>query len=178
MASPISADRAELASKIVASLAASRVKLIFAESLTGGELSSAIVSVEGASKVFLGSLVAYDSSMKQQLLSVSQSSLAQHGAASSRVAQQMCEGAMQLAGVGHSLESVVAVSTTGVAGPETQDGVAVGSVFIGIVAFGLQAVQEFHFEGGRQSIREQTVDAALELLQHHLSQPTQEQAAL
>lgn len=168
VASPSGADRAQLASQIVSSLATKNLKLIFAESLTGGDLSSAIVSIAGASKVFLGSIVAYDTSVKLQLLSVDPSVLAKHGAASAQVAQQMSEGAKLLASAGESGESVVAVSTTGVAGPETQDGVAVGTVFIGLVAFGFQEVQEFHFEGGRQSIREQTVDAALAMLQRQL----------
>lgn len=173
MDSPSGADRAQLASQIVSSLTTKNLKLIFAESLTGGDLSSAIVSIAGASKVFLGSLVAYDTSVKLQLLSVDPSVLAKHGAASAQVAQQMSEGAKLLASAGESGESVVSVvsvSTTGVAGPETQDGVAVGTVFIGLVAFGFQEVQEFHFEGGRQSIREQTVDAALAMLQRQLKQ--------
>jgi nicotinamide-nucleotide amidase len=152
---------------VVQALGESRLHLFLAESLTGGALSSAIVSVPGASKVLLGCVVAYDSLVKLNLLGVSQSSLDEFGAASAPVAREMASGARKLAteSLQGDSDSIVALSTTGVAGPEIQDGIAVGTVYIAIDGpHGRHEVLEFMFDGDRQSIREQTVQAALKAL--------------
>lgn len=165
-------DDETLASAIVSALEAKQLHLILAESLTGGDLSSVIVSVPGASKVLLGCIVAYDSRLKQALLSVSQTTLDEFGAASSKVAAEMARGSRSLASQSSATEAsaIVAVSTTGVAGPEAQDGVAVGSVFIAIDGPGLESEElEFKFEGDRQSIRGQAVRSALEALLSRLT---------
>jgi nicotinamide-nucleotide amidase len=167
VASASGVDDATLASAIVSALGAKQLHLILAESLTGGDLSSAIVSVPGASKVLLGCIVAYDSRLKQALLSVSQTTLEEFGAASSKVAAEMARGARSLASQSSATptSAIVAVSTTGVAGPEAQDGVGVGRVFVAIDGPGLESEGlEFEFEGDRQSIRGQAVRAALEAL--------------
>lgn len=172
VAEGLSGEGSSLASRLVATLEAQQLSLVLAESLTGGSLSSAIVSVPGASKVLLGCIVAYDSQLKQALLSVSSASLKDFGAASAEVAGEMARGARALAAQSSSTPqtSVVAVSTTGVAGPDIQDGVPVGKVYIAIDGPKLeQEVLEFDFDGDRQSIREQTVDAALKAVLNRLS---------
>lgn len=155
------------AQRVIEALGNSRLHLFLAESLTGGALSSALVSVPGASKVLLGCLVAYDSRVKHNLLGVSQSALDEYGAASAQVAREMASGARKLAteSLPSASDSIVALSTTGVAGPDIQDGAAVGTVYIAIDGpGGRHEVLEFRFNGDRQSIREQSVQAALDAL--------------
>ena len=155
------------AQALVETLRQRKLQLVIAESLTGGALSSAIVSAPGASKVLLGCIVAYDSRLKHNLLGVRQSSLDEFGAASQQVAREMAHGARNLAAEASasSSGSIVAVATTGVAGPEIQDGVPVGTVYVAIDGpKTFSEVLEFNFEGDRQSIREQTVQATLKAL--------------
>lgn len=143
-------------------------KLAVAESLTGGALTAELVTVAGASKILLGGIVAYQTSLKHELLGVSQTLLTQAGAVNPQVAAQMAGGVRsklaKATGVDEAL--VIGVATTGVAGPETQDGAAVGTVFIAISApapIG-ELVFAHRFEGDRQEIRKQTVQAAIEAL--------------
>lgn len=134
-----------------------------AESLTGGALCAALVSVPGASSVVLGAVVAYATPVKSTLLGVDAGILAQHGAVHPQVAAQMAVGvrrAVQVDGV----EAVVGVSTTGIAGPESPDGQPVGTVHIGLALPDGVRSTAFLFEGDRAAVRAQTVDAALALI--------------
>ena len=160
-------QNATSAPALVETLKQRKLQLVLAESLTGGAVSSAIVSVPGASQVLLGCLVAYDSRLKHNLLGVSQSNLDEFGAASQQVAREMASGARKLAAEASvsPSESIVALATTGVAGPDIQDGVPVGTVYVAIDGpNSLSEVLEFRFEGDRQSIRGQSVQAALKAL--------------
>jgi nicotinamide-nucleotide amidase len=155
-----------LAAEILHNLAAKGLKLAVAESLTGGLLASAIVDVPGASKVFLGGVVAYDSNLKQSLLHVSSSLLQSRGAVDAEVAVAMARGVRVLgAEAAHlSIGEVIGVATTGVAGPESQDGKPAGLVYLAISGLGDLEAIELRLEGDRQQIREATVSAALEEL--------------
>lgn len=155
-----------LAAEILHNLAAKGLKLAVAESLTGGLLASAIVDVPGASKVFLGGVVAYDSNLKQSLLHVSSSLLQSRGAVDAEVAVAMARGVRELgAEAAHlSIGEVIGVATTGVAGPESQDGKPAGLVYLAISGLGDLEAIELRLEGDRQQIREATVSAALEEL--------------
>jgi nicotinamide-nucleotide amidase len=149
-----------------------RVKLAFAESLTGGALCAQVVAVPGASKVLLGSVVAYQTELKHTLLGVSEQLRAEKGAVDQEVAARMALGVQQRFALDLGLQAseVVAVSTTGVAGPDEQDGKPVGLVYLSIAAESLPAgVQTFelHLAGDRDSIREQVVDLALLKLREH-----------
>ena len=140
------------------------VKIVVAESLTGGLLAAEFVKVAGASESFVGGVVAYDSRLKSELLGVSAEVLQRVGAVDADVALQMALGAIQhvaRAGVADQ-RSILAISTTGVAGPDSQDGAPVGTVFIGMAFSDFENVLQFAFSGDRQSIREQTVNAAIE----------------
>ena len=123
-----------------------------AESLTGGLVAAEIVSIPGASTVFRGSIVAYDSMLKNDLLGVDASTLASTGAVTAEVASAMAEGALARLGVD------VAVATTGVAGPNPDpvSGEAPGAVFIAVAGGGLGTlVREMSLEEiGRASCRE------------------------
>jgi nicotinamide-nucleotide amidase len=153
---------------ILKALEARGFKLALAESLTGGLLSAEIVSVPGASNVLLGSIVAYQTSLKHELLGVSRALLENQGAVDPEVAAQMATGVRtKLANKTNTDENlVIGISTTGVAGPDAQDGVAVGTVYIAISGPGAigDSVYAHEFSGGREAIRAATVTAAIEAL--------------
>ena len=156
----------------LAELEKRELKLAIAESLTGGLLSSKFVSVAGASKVLLGSIVAYQNQLKTDLLSVSANLLEARGAASAEVALAMAEGARErlARSAGVSKDRIVALSTTGVAGPGPDGSVSAGTVFVGLTAPGAKPlVEEFHFEGDRAQVREQTCAAAVKMLRDYLN---------
>jgi nicotinamide-nucleotide amidase len=137
-----------------------------AESLTGGLVAADIVSIPGASAVFRGSIVAYDSMLKNDLLGVDASTLASTGAVTAEVASAMAEGALARLGVD------VAVATTGVAGPDPDpvSGEAPGAVFIAVAGGGLGTlVREMSLEGNRDEIRQRATRAALQALLDGLS---------
>lgn len=137
-----------------------------AESLTGGLVAADIVSIPGASAVFRGSIVAYDSMLKNDLLGVDASTLASTGAVTAEVASALAEGALARLGVD------VAVATTGVAGPDPDpvSGEAPGAVFIAVAGGGLGTlVREMSLEGDRDEIRQRATRAALQALLDGLS---------
>ena len=148
------------------------LKLAIAESLTGGLVSSKFVDVAGASRVLLGTIVAYQNSVKRDLLSVSANLLEARGAASSEVAIAMAEGVRERlahsSGLSH--DRIVALSTTGVAGPGPDGVVAAGTVFVALSAPGVQSLSaEFHFEGDRTQVREPACDAVVKMLWDYLN---------
>lgn len=153
--------------QILESLRQSGRKLIFAESLTGGLLVDAFVSIPGASDVVLGAEVTYASELKVALLGVDANDLASFGAVSQQVATQMVQGVRAVGQEAAELGDgqVLAVSTTGNAGP---NGLPVGLVFIGLADGAKTKVREFQFSGSRQEIREQAVLAAVDLIGEHL----------
>jgi nicotinamide-nucleotide amidase len=134
-----------------------------AESLTGGLVISALVSVPGASAVVRGAVVAYHTGLKHSLLGVDAALLEREGAVHPEVARQMAEGARRAAAVDGGWADY-GVATTGVAGPDPQDGRPVGLVYVGVAGpYGASAL-EFRFAGDRASIRAQATEAALETL--------------
>lgn len=153
------------ASAILQQLEAKGYKLAIAESLTGGLLSAQFVSVSGASKVLLGSIVAYQTSLKHELLGVSRSLLENQGAVDPEVAAQMASGVRtKLANKTNTdVDNVIGVATTGVAGPEPQDQIAVGTVYIAISGPGAigECVFAHQFAGDREAIQAATVQAAI-----------------
>lgn len=151
------------ASDVVVALRARGWTLGVAESLTGGALSSEVVSVPGASAVLLGAVVAYATPVKHTLLGVDERLLAVHGPVHPEVAVQMAEGVRKAVAV-HALPADVGVSTTGIAGPDSPDGQPVGTVHIGVATPSRSVSRAWLFSGDRVSIRRQTVEAALSML--------------
>lgn len=143
-------------------------KLAIAESLTGGALSAEFVSVSGASNVLLGSIVAYQTSLKHELLGVSRALLENQGPVDPEVAVQMATGIRtKLATKTNTDESlVIGIATTGVAGPDPQNGIPVGTVYVAISGPGAigDSVYAFDFEGDRRAIREESITQALQAL--------------
>ena len=143
------------AEAIIAALTARGETLGCAESLTGGLLCDALVRVPGASKAFMGGIVAYDEGRKVTLLGVRQETLDQYTAVSRQTALEMARGARQ------RLQTDWALSTTGYAGPDGDD---VGLVYVALAGPGGETARECRFTGDRGEIRNQAVQAALHLL--------------
>ncbi|RGP81037.1 competence-damage inducible [Fusarium longipes] len=142
-----------------------------AESLTGGSIMAALTSVEGASSVFRGGIVSYDTGLKINILKVDKDVISRHGVVHDEVARQMANGVRTVTAV--EKPTTWGVSTTGVAGPDPQDGKPAGTVFIGISGLGQdRAFGPFHFQGGRDDIRKATIFEALEQLRKLLSDRT------
>lgn len=132
-----------------------------AESLTGGAVTSALVSVPGASAALLGAVVAYATPVKHSVLGVDQVLLTEHGPVHPEVALQMADGVRRAVQV-DGRPADVGISTTGIAGPDSPDGQPVGTVHIGVVTPFARNSRAYRFEGDRAAIRSQSVDAALE----------------
>lgn len=160
-------ESAPRAAEAIASLIESRLTIAVAESLTGGLLAAELIGVPGASAAVRGAVVAYDTRLKHSVLGVDAGLLALHGAVHPEVALQMADGVRRALAV-DGLPADVGIATTGVAGPDPQDGQPVGTVFIGIVTRAGGRVVPLALDGGRQEIRQQTVAAALEALVHEL----------
>ncbi|MFJ1795991.1 CinA family protein [Kitasatospora griseola] len=155
----------ELAARLLAALKADGATLAVAESLTGGLLAAALVDVPGASAVFRGSVTAYATDLKASVLGVDEGLLDVRGPVHPVVARQMAEGVRNLLGADWAL------ATTGVAGPDPQDGQPVGTVYVGLAgARGTEALP-LRLSGGRDKIRHQSVEAALDLLLRRLTGP-------
>ncbi|MDW8089776.1 MAG: nicotinamide-nucleotide amidohydrolase family protein [Bacteroidia bacterium] len=147
-----------LAEALLSYLKERQMTLATAESCTGGHVAAALVDVPGASEVFLGSVVAYANSTKVALLGVSEATLAQEGAVSATVAQQMAEG------VRKALGSTIGIATTGIAGPT--GGTAekpVGTVWFGIATPQRTWTKRFVFPGDRGAVLARATGAALSL---------------
>ena len=136
----------------------------FAESCTGGLLSSFLTELSGVSQVFMGSIISYDNKVKQKFLGVSEEILKTEGAVSSEAAAQMAEGAVK------ALEVSVAVSVTGIAGPSGgSDAKPVGTVFIAVAGANREVkVFKHHFKGERKLVQLQTCVEALRHLKNYL----------
>jgi len=155
----------ELAARVVVGLGAAGFRLSLAESLTGGMIANALVGVPGASRVLVAGVVAYDDSAKAQILGVGVGVLEQFGAVSEQCAQAMAHGARALVSPpGVASEKILGLSTTGVAGPDLQEGKPVGQVHIAVATDAGSAVRSFRFDGDRAQIRSQAAIAALNLL--------------
>lgn len=158
--------------QILAILEVRKLKLAFAESLTGGLLCSKFVSIAGASNVVLGSVVAYQNEVKRSLLGVRQNLLAARGAVSAEVATQMAIGVREKLSIAADipLEQTISLATTGVAGPGAEGAIAAGTVFIALVAPACDPlVKQFSFSGSRTEVREAAADAAIEMLRDYLA---------
>lgn len=133
--------------------------LAVAESLTGGLVAAELTSVPGASHSFRGSVTAYATPLKSEVLGVDAALLAARGAVDPEVARQMAAGVRRVLGADWGL------ATTGVAGPEPQDGQAVGTVFVAVCGpYGTEKVSALRLNGGRADIRNESVRSVLDLL--------------
>ena len=139
-------------------LLAARQMLVTAESCTGGWIAKCMTDIAGSSGWFDCGIVAYSYEAKQALLGVRPQTLEQSGAVSRETVVEMVSGALVHSG------ATIAVAVTGIAGPGGgSDDKPVGTVWIGWKRRGGYARAEvFHFDGDRDTVRRQTVAAALE----------------
>ncbi|MFF1872390.1 CinA family protein [Streptomyces sp. CB03911] len=145
-----------------AALRAAGGTVAVAESLTGGLLAATLVDVPGASATFRGSVTAYATELKASVLGVDEGLLDVHGPVHPVVARQMAEGVRRLLGATYGL------ATTGVAGPDPQDGQPVGTVYLAFASPAGSLVTSPRLSGERATIRRKAVTAALELLLRQL----------
>jgi nicotinamide-nucleotide amidase len=146
-----------LADRVQKALLENRKYLVTAESCTGGMLGVAMTETPGASKVFDRGYTTYSNEAKMDVLKVPMTVLEDHGAVSAETAKAMAEGALA-----ENKKSHISVSITGIAGPGGgSDKKPVGLVYIGLGRFG-EDTQVFRhlFDGDRDAIRKQTIDAA------------------
>ena len=142
-----------VAPRVLAALHERGETIACAESLTGGGLAAALTAVPGASASVRGGVVSYATDVKRQLLGVTAKLVV-----SAECAEQMAAGVRDL------LDATWGVSTTGVAGPDIQDGQPVGTVFVGVAGPSGTRVQQLALSGHRDEIRQATVARALERL--------------
>lgn len=140
--------------------------LAAAESCTGGLIAKRITDVPGASLVFMGGVVSYTDTVKHRVLGVPAEMLEEYGAVSAPVARAMAEGARR------ATTADLAVSVTGVAGPERDErGNAVGTVFIGFSTPEETVAERFDFgEKSRAEIRALSAEEALKLLEEKMKE--------
>ena len=138
---------AEAMAAIVAELAARRMTVACAESLTGGLLADAFVRVPGASQVFRGGVCAYAADAKASVLGVDADRLASTGPVDEGVALEMARGVRRMFGAD------VALATTGVAGPGPADGHEAGTVWVAVDSARGSRAALARFPGGREDVR-------------------------
>jgi nicotinamide-nucleotide amidase len=134
-----------------------------AESCTGGSIANRITNVPGASDVFLAGYITYANSAKTNTLNVDPKFIEKHGAVSEPVARAMAEGARDCA------HSTFALATTGVAGPSGgSPEKPVGTVYIALAAPRETIVKKFFFPTDRETFKQLTAQAALDLLRRKI----------
>jgi PncC family amidohydrolase len=127
-----------------------RPTVAVAESCTGGLLSAALVATPGSGDWFLGGVVAYDSTVKHRLLGVPRGPVI-----TAEAAESMAKGVRALLGAD------IGVATTGVAGPDTEEGQPVGTVFIGVCHPERSLTVSLQIDGDPDEVKAATVDRAL-----------------
>ena len=146
--------------KIVSLLNDKKLKIAFAESCTGGLLSSAITSVSGSSKVFTLGLVAYSNQSKTKILRVSKNIIKKYGSVSEQVCLAMLKNLNKIS------KTNISVSITGIAGPSGGTEIKpVGLVYVGIKKGNRAEVKKYLFKNkGRAYIQKAAVNKSLELI--------------
>ena len=139
-----------------------RETLATAESLTGGLVAATIVEIPGVSAVFRGGLVVYATDLKARLAGVAEGLLAERGPVDPDVAAALAAGARQRCAADWGL------ATTGVAGPDPQDGKPVGLVYVAVHGPAHSAVRELRLDGNRAAVRTESVTRVLLLLSEAL----------
>ena len=156
-------EKPSLAESAIAAAKERGLRIGTAESCTGGLVSAALTDVPGASATVWGGVVSYANEVKHAALGVSDEVLAAYGAVSEQTACAMAQGARTALGVDAT------VSVTGIAGPGgAVEGKPVGTVWIGSSSAAGTHACLYRFEGDRDAVRRQSVDAALRMLLEEL----------
>ncbi|QHS22316.1 competence/damage-inducible protein A [Virgibacillus sp. MSP4-1] len=152
-----------LEQKVLEMLKSHSYTLASAESLTGGRFIDQLISVPGASDVIAGSVVSYQTKIKENVLHIPDLLIKKHGTVSEQCAREMAEQVQQ------KMQSVIGISFTGNAGPDSSEEKPVGLVYIGL-KIGDQdtVVKAYQLNGSREKIRQHTVKKGLEWLFYSL----------
>jgi nicotinamide-nucleotide amidase len=136
------------------------LRIVTAESCTGGMVAAQLTDIAGASDVVERGFVTYSNEAKAEMLGVPVALLAQYGAVSVQVARSMADGALSHA------RADIAIAVTGIAGPGgATPGKPVGLVYLAVARRGRDShVERQHFSGDRQAVRQAATERALELL--------------
>lgn len=148
---------ARVAAELLQIASGRAVTVAVAESLTGGQVSSTLAGVPGASRVLVGAVVAYATRIKEQVLGVDAVQLERTGPVDRDVALQMARGVRRLLGADLGL------ATTGVAGPGSAYGHPEGTVHIAVAASWGEKHRELHLSGGRSRVRHRSVLEVIKL---------------
>jgi nicotinamide-nucleotide amidase len=151
---------AALAAQAGRALLSSRLRLVAAESCTGGWIAKCLTDTAGSSQWFERGYVTYSNLAKEQSLGVGKGALEEHGAVSAVVAEQMARGALQRS------DADIAIAVTGIAGPDGGSAEKpVGLVWFALVERSMPVhLLEQHFTGDREGIRRAAVATALLLV--------------
>lgn len=145
-----------LAERLQARCVAMGLTVATAESCTGGLVAHVLTEVPGSSAYVRGGIVAYANDVKEAQLGVPAEVLAAHGAVSAQVAVAMAEGARERLG------ATLAVSVTGVAGPDGgTDEKPVGLVYVAVAGLGSPTVRRYHWLGDRAANKRASAEAAI-----------------
>ncbi len=150
-------DEQSMESVVLDLLRARGLTLAIAESLTGGLMGARMAALPDAADVYRGGVVAYADGIKRDLLGVPAGSMV-----GTEAAEAMALGVRKALGAG------VGLASTGVAGPEAQDGQPAGTVFLGMALGEEVASERIHLPGDRNRVRQYTVISALNMLRRHL----------
>jgi len=141
------------------------LKLVLAESCTAGLVSGLLANTSGASSVLWGSFVCYTQEAKVSMLALDNDALNAHGLVSRETACSMAQGALQNSGAD------IAVSVTGLAGPDGDGRAKVGTIWTAVALRGGKIEpKEFFFTGSRNLVRIHAVNSALEIILNKLSE--------
>jgi nicotinamide-nucleotide amidase len=144
------------AKKILQNLEEKNLKLVAAESCTGGLLSALFTEIPGSSKAFDRGFVTYSNAAKIEMLGVKKQTLEKFGAVSKEVAQEMSNGAIK------NSQAQISIAITGIAGPEGGSAEKpLGLVYIAVN----DLVRKFNFSGDRSEVRKSSIIAALQMLE-------------
>lgn len=151
------------AKEILTLLKEKGLTLSTAESCTGGLLGKLLTDIPGSSSVYMGGVISYTNEVKHKLLGVSEKTLRQYTAIS---AQTACEMAL---GVKNRIGSDLAVSVTGLAGPDSDEsGREVGLVYIALCDNEACFSEELHLHGTREEIRTSAAEAVFSMIAEHI----------
>ncbi|MDP2775791.1 MAG: CinA family protein [Nocardioides sp.] len=159
MAPKPSSDSVAAAVAVNDALLAAGATISTAESLTGGRLAALLTAAPGASRSYLGGVVSYATDVKTGLLGVPAQVVEEHGVVSAACARAMAEAARTLIG------STYAVSTTGVAGPDPQEGKPPGTVYVAVAGPAGVTALSLELSGDRETIQQRTCGEALAALE-------------
>ncbi len=151
-----------ISKSIIKLLGKKKLTLSVAESVTAGALAAELTSIAGASKVFVGGVIAYSDQVKISELKVKKNDLSKHTAVSEQVAIAMAIGARE------RFNSDIAISTTGVAGPGRAYGQKTGTAWVGVASKKECFAVALSLTGDRETIRHAIITSALASLERIL----------